>query len=78
MNLTKTSKRRLKEEFNSGAPYADIVERLNVFSPFAGIGSEGYVSLQKGRRFIGSELKRSYFDIACKYLEQAGVNKSLI
>jgi DNA modification methylase len=42
-----------------------------VFSPFAGIGSEGYVSLQKGRRFIGSELKRSYFDIAVKYLKEA-------
>lgn len=49
-----------------------------VFSPFAGIGSEGYVSIQKGRRFIGSELKRSYFDIACKYLEEASANRALI
>lgn len=28
-----------------------------VFSPFTGIGSEGYVSLQMGRRFVGAELK---------------------
>ena len=35
-----------------------------VFSPFAGIGSEGYVSLDMGRKFIGSELKKSYFDVA--------------
>ena len=31
-----------------------------VFSPFAGIGSEGYVAIKQGRRFIGIELKRSY------------------
>jgi superfamily II DNA or RNA helicase len=33
-----------------------------VLSPFAGIGSEGYVALEMGRRFLGVELKRSYFD----------------
>ena len=32
-----------------------------VLSPFLGIGSEGYVSLQEGRRFVGVELKGSYF-----------------
>ena len=32
-----------------------------VLSPFAGIGSEGYVALQEGRRFIGAELKESYY-----------------
>lgn len=35
-----------------------------VFSPFAGIGSEGYVATAMGRRFVGSELKRSYFELA--------------
>jgi DNA modification methylase len=35
-----------------------------VFSPFAGIGSEGYVSVEMGRRFVGSELKRSYWEQA--------------
>lgn len=33
-----------------------------VLSPFGGIMSEGYVSVKKGRRFIGIELKKSYFD----------------
>lgn len=42
-----------------------------VFSPFAGIGSEGYVATAMGRRFVGSELKRSYFEIAKQNLEQA-------
>jgi hypothetical protein len=41
-----------------------------VLSPFAGIGSEGYVSLQMGRRFVGFELKPSYFNCAAKNLQQ--------
>lgn len=32
-----------------------------VFSPFAGIGSEGYVALEMKRKFIGAELKESYW-----------------
>lgn len=42
-----------------------------VLSPFAGIGSEGYVTIQNGRKFIGAELKRSYFDAACENLRSA-------
>ena len=39
-----------------------------VLSPFAGIGSEGYVALEHGRRFVGVELKGSYFTQACANL----------
>ena len=42
-----------------------------VYSPFAGIGSEGWGALQLGRKFIGSELKRSYFEVACAKLKNA-------
>lgn len=42
-----------------------------VLSPFAGIGSEGYVSIQEGRRFVGVELKRSYWTQAVANLERA-------
>jgi DNA modification methylase len=42
-----------------------------VFSPFAGIGSEGYVAVKMDRRFIGAELKEGYFKEACKNLEDA-------
>ena len=42
-----------------------------IFSPFTGIGSEGYVALKMGRRFIGSELKESYFKEAEKNLSYA-------
>lgn len=42
-----------------------------VFSPFAGIGSEGYQSVKFNRKFIGIELKESYWKVACKNLETA-------
>ena len=42
-----------------------------ILSPFAGIGSEGYVSLKNGRRFIGAELKESYFGQAIANLKEA-------
>jgi len=42
-----------------------------VLSPFAGIGSEGYVSLQHERRFIGIELKPEYYRTALKNLAAA-------
>lgn len=42
-----------------------------VWSPFMGIGSEGYMSLKAGRKFIGAELKESYFKLAIRNLELA-------
>lgn len=42
-----------------------------VFSPFTGIGSEGYVAIQEGRRFVGAELKRSYYEQAARNLREA-------
>ena len=42
-----------------------------VLSPFAGIGSEGYVSIQEDRKFLGIELKESYWKQACANLKIA-------
>ena len=42
-----------------------------VLSPFAGIGSEGHVAVGDGRRFVGCELKDSYFKQACRNLAAA-------
>ena len=42
-----------------------------VFSPFAGIGSAGYVALEMRRRFVGVELKRSYYEQAVANLRLA-------
>lgn len=58
----------------------DVIDRLVrlysnpgeiVFSPFTGIGSEGYVALQRGRRFYGCELKPEYHAQALKNLAKA-------
>lgn len=55
----------------------DVIERLLqlwsnpgdiVLSPFAGIGSEGVGALRAGRKFVGIELKESYFEAAKKFL----------
>lgn len=43
-----------------------------VLSPFTGIGSEGYCALRAGRRFVGAELKESYYRQACVNLRDAG------
>lgn len=42
-----------------------------VFSPFAGIGTEGYVSIEQGRRFVGVELKPSYYGQSVRNLQGA-------
>jgi DNA modification methylase len=62
----------------------DLIERLVVLysnpgevilSPFAGIGSEGYVAIRTGRKFVGAELKPEYFTAASRTLtEQASAS----
>lgn len=56
----------------------DVIERALVMwsnpgdvvlSPFMGIGSEGVMSLRHGRKFVGTELKESYWKQACRYLD---------
>lgn len=42
-----------------------------VFSPFTGIGSEGYQSLRLGRRFYGCEIKPEYIEAAKRNLAKA-------
>lgn len=42
-----------------------------VFSPFTGIGSEGYESVKLGRRFYGTELKPEYFGVAKRNLAKS-------
>lgn len=42
-----------------------------VFSPFTGLGSEGYISLKLGRRFYGCELKDEYYNAAICNLNRA-------
>ena len=58
----------------------DVIERIVklysnpreiVFSPFAGIGSEGVVAIKEGRRFYGCELKTEYIEAAKRNIEKA-------
>lgn len=49
-----------------------------IYSPFTGIGSEGVVALRNGRRFVGSELKPSYYRIACRNLGDAASQLSIL
>lgn len=78
--LQKESAREDKDERHIAPLQLDVIERAIelwtnpndlVLSPFAGIGSEGYVALQKGRRFLGVELKESYYKQACANLRNA-------
>ena len=75
--LQRKSARDEKDERHICPLQLDVIERCLllwskqsdvVLSPFMGIGSEGYVSLQLGRKFIGIELKDSYFSQAVKIL----------
>lgn len=76
--LQKDSAREDKDERHIAPLQLQVIERClqlwtnkgdTVFSPFMGIGSEGYVSNQMDRKFIGSELKESYFKQARLNLE---------
>jgi DNA modification methylase len=78
--LQRESAREDKDERHICPLQLDVIERAvelwtnphdTVLSPFAGIGSEGYVSIQKGRRFIGIELKESYYKQAVANLQHA-------
>jgi site-specific DNA-methyltransferase (adenine-specific) len=42
-----------------------------VFDPFMGSGTTGVACANLGRKFIGIEMERKYFDIACERIEAA-------
>lgn len=48
-----------------------------ILSPFAGIGSEGHVSILNRREFVGCELKPSYWQSAVKNLQMAEHERDL-
>ena len=52
-------------------------EGETVFSPFTGIGSEGFVAIGQGRRFVGCELKPSYWATGVENLKRAEYEANL-
>jgi len=78
--LNKAGAREEKDERHICPLQLDVIERCltlwskeddTVLSPFAGIGSEGYQAVKMNRRFVGVELKASYFDCAVKNITKA-------
>jgi len=49
-----------------------------VLSPFMGIASEGFVAVQMGRKFVGIELKDSYFEQSKLNMRQAVATTDLV
>jgi DNA modification methylase len=78
--LNVAAARENKDEKHLCPLQLDVIERAIrlwsnpgdvVLSPFAGIGSEGVVALRCGRKFVGAELKASYFGQAARFLDLA-------
>jgi hypothetical protein len=78
--LQRESAREEKDERHICPLQLQVIERAlqlwtnpgdTVLSPFAGIGSEGYVALKTKRKFVGVELKESYFRQARANLKAA-------
>ncbi len=44
-----------------------------ILSPFAGVGSEGVEAVRLRRRYVGVELKRSYWETACRNVADAAL-----
>lgn len=77
--LNKKAARDSKDEKHICPLQLDLIDRCVrlwsnkneiVFSPFAGIGSEGYMSVLNNRKFYGIELKESYFNEMEKNLKR--------
>jgi len=49
-----------------------------VFDPFMGVASTGVACVHLGRKFIGIEIEKRYFDIACKRIERAYEDTALL
>jgi len=85
--LQKRSAREEKDERHICPLQLDVIERCMllwsnrgdvVLSPFMGIGSEGFVALQEGRKFVGVELKGSYYKQAVLNLQSAKQQQELL
>jgi site-specific DNA-methyltransferase (adenine-specific) len=48
-----------------------------IYDPFMGSGSFGVACLNTGRKYIGSEMKPEYFNMACKRIEEAAKQGTL-
>jgi site-specific DNA-methyltransferase (adenine-specific) len=47
------------------------IEAAAIGDPFMGSGTTGVACVNLGRRFVGAEIERKYFDLACERVERA-------
>nr|MBA2708121.1 site-specific DNA-methyltransferase [Gemmatimonadaceae bacterium] len=85
--LNATSAREEKDERHLCPLQLDLIARAlilwsnpgdTVLSPFMGIGSEGVMSLKAERRFVGVELKGTYYRQAVQHLDAVDRQSSLL
>ena len=50
---------------------AQFPDAASILDPFMGSGTTGVACANLGRKFIGIEIERKYFDIACERIENA-------
>jgi DNA modification methylase len=85
--LNRTEARNEKDEKHICPLQLETIERAihlwsnkgdTVLTPFMGIGSEVYQAVKMGRKGIGFELKKDYFDVACKNVNSVELNKNQV
>ena len=57
---------------------ASTNEGMTVIDPFMGSGTTGVAAVKIGRKFIGIEKDKEYFDIACERIKNEQKQKSLL
>lgn len=84
--LQRESAREEKDERHIAPLQLEVIRRAlhlwsadgdTVLSPFMGIGSEGFEAVKLRRRFIGAELKRSYFEQAVLNIRAAASERDM-
>lgn len=64
-------------------PYPIMERAIELFTkdslcdPFMGTGTSGQAAMYHGRSYVGIELNKKYFDIACKRIEQSQQQQKL-
>jgi site-specific DNA-methyltransferase (adenine-specific)/modification methylase len=48
-----------------------VAEGGSILDPFMGSGTTGVAAVENGRRYIGIEISRKYFKLACRRIERA-------
>ena len=55
-----------------------LPDAQTILDPFMGSGTTGVAAVQQGRQFVGIELHREYFDIACERIARAQAQGQLL